>query len=359
LAELLRVTTLPASVITANLAGEALPDVLVERIYGTTQVDKVYNHYGPTETFYSTYTLVQRGCPVTIGRPIANTQCYILDASRNPVPIGVTGELYLAGSGLAHGYYRRPELTNERFVSNPFSQEREGRMYRTGDLCRWLPDGNIQYLGRIDHQIKLRGFRIELGEIEARLAEHPAVREAVVIAREDTPGDKRLVAYYTASLVGEPEAETVGAEQLRSHLSASLPEYMIPAAYVRLDDLPRTPNGKLDRKALPAPEADAYSTRSYEPPQGETEMEVAAIWTDVLKLERVGRQDNFFKLGGHSLAAVQVVTRLRQALSVELTIRDLFAHPVLHLFAEHMINLRLAQFSPEDIARALKLMQST
>jgi acyl carrier protein len=265
--------------------------------------------------------------------------------------------LNIGGDGLARGYLNRPELTAEKFVADPF-RGGEARMYRTGDLARYREDGNIECLGRVDHQVKIRGYRIELGEIEAVLKSQPEVKQAVVIVREDTPGDKRLVAYYTASPIGETEKGTIGAEQFRSHLSASLPEYMIPAAYVRLDDMPLTPNGKLDRKALPAPEADAYSTYNYEPPQGEMEMELAAIWTDVLKLERVGRHDNFFNLGGHSLAAVQVVTRLRQALSVELTIRDLFAQPVLHLFAEHIINLRLAQFSPGDIARALKLMQS-
>ena len=176
-------------------------------------------------------------------------------------------------------------------------------MYRTGDLGRYLPDGNIEFLGRNDFQVKIRGFRIELGEIEARLMEHPGVREAVVIAREDTPGDKRLVAYYTSA-----EAQGAGdAEQLRSHLSAVLPEYMVPAAYVHLESLPLTPNGKLDRRALPAPQADAYSTRGYEPPQGEIEEQLAGIWAEVLKLDKVGRHDNFFSLGGHSLLAVRVV----------------------------------------------------
>ncbi|HZL49532.1 MAG TPA: amino acid adenylation domain-containing protein [Terracidiphilus sp.] len=342
----------------AVCTGEAMPPEVAAKLAPV--VKRLWNLYGPTETtIWSTGFEVTDGeKKILIGRPLANTQCYILDAQRQPVPIGVTGELYIGGGGLARGYLNRPELTAEKFVADPFGGA-EARMYRTGDLARYLPDGNIECLGRIDHQVKLRGFRIELGEIEARLAEHPAVREAVVVAREDTPGDKRLVAYYIASpLVDESEEGTVGAEQFRSHLSASLPDYMIPAAFVRLESLPLTPNGKLDRKALQAPEADAYSTYNYEPPQGEMEMELAAIWTDVLKLERVGRHDNFFKLGGHSLAAVQVVTRLRQALGVELTIRDLFAQPVLHLFAEHIINLRLAQFSPADLARALKLMQS-
>jgi acyl-coenzyme A synthetase/AMP-(fatty) acid ligase/acyl carrier protein len=304
----------------------------VEQIYATTHADKVYNLYGPTETTtYSTYTLVRRGCPVTIGQPIANTQCYILDASRHPVPIGVKGELYLAGGGLARGYYGRPELTDERFVPNPFSEARAGRMYRTGDLCRRLPDGNIQYLGRIDHQIKLRGFRIELGEIESVLRSHSGVREAVVVAREDEPGEKRLVAYVV--LAGEPACTTA---ELRDYLKQKLPDYMVPAAWVVLPALPLTPNGKLDRKGLPAPEAEAYSHRGYEAPQGETETLLAALWGEVLKLDRVGRRDNFFELGGHSLMATQLVSRIRTELGIDVPLRSLFESPTVAQFAEYV-----------------------
>src|SRR4029077_7700845 len=257
---------------------------------------------------------------------IANTRVYILDGHGEPVPVGVMGELYIGGAGVARGYLNRPELTAERFVADSFVGESEARMYRTGDLARWLLDGNIEFLGRNDNQVKIRGFRIELGEIESRLAEHPAVREAVVLAREDAAGEKRLVAYYTASGMGEAEAASVGAEQLRAHLSAVVPEYMVPAAYVCLNRLPLTPNGKLDRKALPAPEQDAYAARGYEAPVGETETKLAEVWAEVLKLEKVGRHNNFFELGGHSLLAVRVVSRLQQVLSVEVAIRDLFAH---------------------------------
>ena len=265
----------------------------------------------------------------TIGRPIANTRVYILDAYGEPAPVGVAGELYIGGAGVARGYLNRAELTAERFVKDPFASEPEARMYKTGDLGRWLPDGNIEFLGRNDFQVKIRGFRIELGEIESRLRECAGVREAVVLAREDGAGDKRLVAYYTTARAGESEQETWSAEALRNHLAGRLPEYMVPAAYVRLESLPLTPNGKLDRKALPAPEAEAYASRGYAPPQGEIETKLAAMWAEVLKLDRVGRHDNFFSLGGHSLLAVRVVSRLRQELGMEVAIRDLFAHPVL------------------------------
>ena len=330
IAELLHMGGVPASVKTVNLAGEPLSDTLVEQIHAKTNVDKVYNLYGPTETTtYSTYTLVQRGSPVTIGKPIAGTQCYILDAHRNPVPIGVMGELYIAGGGLARGYYGRPELTNERFVPIPFSEERGARMYRTGDLCRWLPDGHIQYLGRIDHQVKLRGFRIELGEIEAGLAQYPALREVAVIPREDSPGDKRLVAYVVAD---NPPTDLV--EQLRALVRAAMPEYMVPAHFVMMQALPRTPNGKLDRKALPAPEGTAYTTRDHEDPLGEIEATLAQIWSDVLKIERVGRHDRFFDLGGHSLLAVRTVSRIRDVFGVDLPTRTLFEKPALSELAK-------------------------
>ena len=261
-----------------------------------------------------------------IGRPISNTRIYILDTYGVPVPIGVSGELYIGGAGVARGYLNLPELTAERFLRDPFATEPGARMYKTGDLGRWLADGNIEFLGRNDFQVKIRGFRIELGEIEARLAEHAAVREAVVIAREDAPGEKRLVAYYTPH--GQ-DREAPGAELLRTYLTAVLPEYMVPAAYVCLDTLPLTPNGKLDRKALPAPGAEAYSVRTYEAPQGEIETALATIWADLLKLDRIGRHDNFFELGGHSLLAVRVISRIRQALNMEVPLGALFTHPVL------------------------------
>src|SRR6478736_3688267 len=234
---------------------------------------------------------------------------------------------------------KRAELTVERFVVDPFGKEGGGgaRMYRTGDLGRWLADGNIEFLGRNDGQVKIRGFRIELGEIEARLAEHTGVREAVVVAREDEPGEKRLVAYYTCAETSRErereEREEVGAEILRAHLAAKLPEYMVPAAYVQLKSLPLTANGKLDRRALPAPDTDAYTVREYEAPVGELETKLAEIWAEVLEVERVGRCDNFFDLGGHSLLAVRMVSQVRQILGVEVAVGDPFVRPVLMDFA--------------------------
>jgi hypothetical protein len=236
----------------------------------------------------------------------------------------MVGELYIGGTGLARGYLNRAELTRERFLADPFVTEPEARIYRTGDVARYLADGNIEYLGRNDFQVKIRGFRIELGEIEARLCELSGVRDAVVIAREDSPGETRLVAYYTVSRMVEFHAD-----QFRAHLSSVLPEYMVPTAYVRLECLPMTPSRKVDRRVLPSPEMNAFSARGYEAPIGETEKALAGIWVEVLKVERVGRHDNFFELGGHSLLVVRMVTRMRQTLDLEVGIRDIFEHPEL------------------------------
>ncbi|MBV9494867.1 MAG: AMP-binding protein, partial [Acidobacteria bacterium] len=258
-------------------------------------------------------------------KPIANTQMYILDAFGAPVPVGVVGELYIAGVQVARGYLNREQLTAERFVKDPFSSDANARMYKTGDLARWQRDGNIEYLGRNDFQVKLRGFRIELGEIETRLTEHESILEAVVVAREDRAGDKRLVAYYTASQE---------VSDLRTFLSGRLPEYMVPSVFVQLEQMPLSPNGKLDRKALPAPGADALATRSYEPPQGTTEETLATIWQELLHVERIGRNDNFFEVGGHSLLATQLVSKIRTALGIELPLKTLFERTSIAQLAE-------------------------
>ena len=237
------------------------------------------------------------------------------------MPVGVPGELHLGGIGLARGYLQRPELTAERFLPHPFSELPGERLYRTGDLARYRPDGNIEFLGRLDHQVKVRGFRIELGEIEAVLGRHPGVQEAVVLAREDSPGEKRLVAYVVAQ-----EGPAPSGSELRGFLQERLPEYMVPSAFVGLPALPLTPNGKVDRKALPAPEGRGME-EGYVPPGTPTEELLAGIWAEVLRQERVGRQDNFFALGGHSLVAIQVVSRVRDTFGVELPVRCVFESP--------------------------------
>jgi acyl carrier protein len=284
--------------------------------------------YGITETtVHVTYRPIRQadlesGQGSVIGVPIPDLQVYILDPGGQPAPIGVPGEMYVGGAGVARGYLNRAELTAERFIADPFTPTNGTRLYRTGDLARRLANGDIEYLGRIDQQVKIRGFRIELGEIEAALGQHPAVRESVVLAREDAPGDKRLVAYVVAE-----NAPADLADQLRAQLRARLPEYMVPSAFVTLDALPLTPNGKLDRKALPVPERTGAEGVTYVAPRTATEEILAGIWAEVLTLERVGVEDNFFDLGGHSLLATQVVSRVRLALGMELTLREFFAAP--------------------------------
>ncbi|HVH12808.1 MAG TPA: amino acid adenylation domain-containing protein, partial [Longimicrobium sp.] len=305
---------------------------------------RLVNNYGPTETtVVATSGDVRESAMPGIGGPVGNTRTYLLDRRGEPVPVEVAGELYVGGAQVARGYLGRPGLTAERFVPDPFSGEPGMRMYRTGDLCRWTAEGTIDFVGRTDDQVKMRGFRIEPGEIEARLAEHPAVREAVVLVREDGPGQPRLVAYVAGD-------ETVGVEVLREYLGERLPAYMVPAAYVRVDAWPLTPNGKLDRKALPAPEDDAFAGRGYEAPVGEIEEALAEIWADVLRVKRVGRGDDFFELGGHSLLAVRVISRVRQVLGVEIALRELFTQPVLAEFARELETAARSELPPIEPA---------
>ncbi|HEX6373940.1 MAG TPA: amino acid adenylation domain-containing protein [Longimicrobium sp.] len=327
---------------TITTAGEALPAELAAR-WGVRH--RLWNLYGPTEaTIWSTVSeCADPARTPDIGHPVANTRAYVLDAALEPLPVGVAGELYVGGAGVARGYLGRPALTAERFVPDPFGGEPGARLYRTGDLCRWTAEGALDFIGRVDHQVKVRGFRIEPGEIEARLREHPAVREAVVVAREDVPGEKRLVAY----VVGD---ETADAEVLRAHLSERLPAHMVPAAFARLDAFPLTRNGKLDRRALPSSDGDAFARRGYEAPVGETEQALAGIWAEVLGVERVGRGDSFFALGGHSLLAVQVISRLRQVLGVEVALGELFARPVLADLARELETRARAELPPIEPA---------
>jgi len=285
----------------------------------------LHNHYGPSETHVvTTFTLTNSvdtwSLLPPIGQPIANAQIYILDKYLQPVPIGVPGELYIGGVCLARGYLNRPELTQEKFISNPFDKLGESKLYKTGDLARYLPLGNIEYLGRIDNQVKIRGFRIELGEVEAALSQHSDVQASCVIPREDTPGDKRLVAYLVANQDCTPTIS-----ELRQFLKAKLPEYMIPNAFVMLESLPLTPSGKVDRRALPAPDLYSEITDKYVAPRTPIEELLAQIWAQVLKVEAVGIYDNFFELGGHSLLGTQLVSRIRNILKVELPLRELFA----------------------------------
>uniref|UniRef100_UPI001145E1F9 amino acid adenylation domain-containing protein n=1 Tax=Xenorhabdus kozodoii TaxID=351676 RepID=UPI001145E1F9 len=320
--------SLPDTLQTLLVGGEPCPPTLVNR---WSSGRKMLNAYGPTEiTVCATlYPCVASDNPPPIGRPIANSRIYILDPQGQPVPLGVAGEIYIGGAGVARGYLNRPELTAERFLADPFTAEPGARMYKTGDLGRWLPDGNIDYLGRNDFQVKLRGFRIELGEIETRLTQCDGVREAVVIAREDEPNQKRLVAY----LRPEDGVELVPAA-LREQLSQHLADYMLPSAFVTLETFPLTPNGKLDRKALPAPDLSAVAARRYEAPVGETEIALAQIWQELLGLEQVGRHDHFFELGGHSLLATQLAARVRQLLARELSLPQLFDQPILMPLAQ-------------------------
>jgi amino acid adenylation domain-containing protein len=325
--------TWPAPAI-ALVGGEAIDPALWRTLAGSTETT-YYNVYGPTEcTVDSTIALIEHpaGAP-HIGRPVANTRIRIVDKFGASLPVGMPGEICIAGVQVARGYLGRPDLTAERFVPDPFG-EAGSRMYRTGDLGRWRTDGTIEFLGRNDHQVKIRGFRIELGEIEAALRSHPEVSVAVVLVREDVPGDQRLVAY----IVGEAAPGV-----LRQHLSDRLPEYMVPAAYVVLDALPLTPNGKLDRRALPAPSHTALGQHTYEAPEGELESTLATIWAQVLGIARVGRHDSFFDLGGHSLLALRLMSRLSQRLEREVPVHLLFANPTVAAMARRINALEAPQ----------------
>ncbi|WP_186111007.1 amino acid adenylation domain-containing protein [Burkholderia gladioli] len=321
--------------------GDAADVRAVQRIMRNGAPQHLVHCYGPTEstTFATTYTLRAGDEPMErlpIGRPISNTRVYLLDRFGEPAPVGVPGELHVGGKGVALGYLNLDALSAERFVRDPFAPagDSAARMYRTGDLARYLPDGNIEYLGRNDGQVKIRGFRVEPGEIEAKLGAC-GLRDAVVIVREDVPGDKRLVVYHTDA--------ACDVEAVREHLHRSLPEYMVPAAYVALAALPLTANGKLDRRALPAPDAAAFGQQAYEAPQGELEATLAALWSELLGVDRVGRQDNFFALGGHSLLAVRVIGRLRERFGEAATLKTLFEAPSLAAFARRLALAGAAQ----------------
>jgi acyl carrier protein len=347
------------------VGGEALSPVLAQQLREATQststetsasTSTLINMYGPTETtvWSTSHAIVGASNTVPIGRPIANTQCYILDRSAQPVPTGVAGELYIGGDGVTRGYLHRPELTAERFVVDPFAAGvntngagEPPRLYRTGDLTRYRADGVIEFLGRLDHQVKIRGHRIELGEIETALRAVDGVREAVVVLREDTPGDARLVGYVSIA-----DGRSIDIEAVRRSLTSVLPDIMVPSRLVVLDRLPLTPNGKIDRRALPPPEAVAGARPAASAelridaqrplrPAGEVAVSgdiesVSGIWRDVLRLPSVGLDDNFFDLGGHSLLAVQVLALVRERLGRTIPITDLFRFPTVRLMARHL-----------------------
>ena len=310
------------------VGGEAIDSELWNSLAECPEID-FYNVYGPTECTVDSTIAYLKGDTTAphIGHPMENRRIYVLDSHYHPAPIGVSGEIYIGGTGVARGYLNRPELSSERFLEDPFSRDPQARMYKTGDLGRWRADGNIEYLGRNDTQVKIRGFRIELGEIESRLLQYPGVKDAVVLAREDEPGLKRLAAYVTARPGTEPAA--ISAESLRNALKAVLPEHMVPGAFVLLDSFPLTPSGKLDRRALPDPEHGAYVSREYEAPQGELEEILAGIWQHLLKVDRVGRLDNFFELGGHSLLALKLLFSVRQRMGHVIEIGDVYRNPTL------------------------------
>jgi amino acid adenylation domain-containing protein len=315
--------------------GEALARELAAQLLE--RAAALWNMYGPTETtIWSAVARVEPGAgAVPLGTPIANTQFYILDPQMQPVPVGVAGELHIGGEGLARGYLNRPELTAEKFVPHPYSEQPGARLYKTGDLVRYLSQGHIEYLGRLDHQVKIRGFRMELGEIEAVLSTHPQVRETVVVAVADAVGDKRLVAYIVPQFLPAPSSQ-----EWRTFLKQHLPEYMLPSAFVVLDALPLTPNGKVDRRSLPEPNQTRPEVEAYVAPQNEVERQISAVWQEVLHVEKVGIHDNFFDLGGHSLLILQVhrklCSKLPEQINTHISVVDLFRHPTVSTLAKYL-----------------------
>jgi len=340
------------------LGGEASSWHLMDRIRKLGDC-AIINHYGPTEatvgccTFPLQQNDVSAWAPATvpIGRPISNDEIYILDQRLQPVPVGVAGELCIGGAGLATGYLNQPEQTAERFITHPFSKDRNARLYRTGDLARFLPDGNIEFLGRIDHQVKIRGFRVEPAEIEAVLKEHPAVTQSVIVPFEDKSGEKRLAAYVVS-------AKKLKAEELRTFLVYRLPDYMVPSAFVVLESLPLTQNGKVDLRALPSPEeAQAQPEREFVSPRNPEEEKLAGIWVEVLKLDRIGVTDNFFELGGHSLLATQIISRIRNTFRVQVPLHSFLETPTIAGLAEKISHCPAAETEEEEMARLLQELE--
>jgi acyl-coenzyme A synthetase/AMP-(fatty) acid ligase/acyl carrier protein len=355
--------TVPAAFRTLRyllFGGEAVDPRWVREVLTQGAPEHLQHVYGPTEnttfsTWYGVREVAASATTVPIGGAISNTQAYVLDSRQRLVPVGVSGELYVGGEGLARCYLKRAELTAERFVPHPYADTPGARLYRTGDLVRLLPDGNVEFLGRIDQQVKVRGFRIELGEIESVLSEHSSVRECVVVAREDLSEERQLVAYVVASA-----GETPAHAELRRYLKEKLPEYMIPASFVRLTSLPLSPNGKVDRKALPAPGHDRPELgHQFVEPRNEVEAGVALMWAEVLGVERVGVEDDFFELGGHSLLATQLVARVREAFGVELPLRRLFEEPTVAGIAMAILQEQSEQLDGDELERLLAELEQS
>jgi len=318
------------------VGGEAFQKALLQKLQKSENI-KIYNLYGPTEaTVWSAVRELSKEAEVNIGRPIANTQIYIIDEQNSLQPIGVAGELCIGGDGLARGYLNRLELTSEKFVENPFVSG--ARMYKTGDLAKWLPDGNIEFLGRIDQQVKIRGFRIELGEIESQLLKQPGIKEAIVVAKEDENSSKYICAY----IVGEEELVL---SELREHLGKELPDYMIPSYFVQLESIPLTPNGKVNRKALPEPNGSMIAGAEYEAPRNGIEEKLVSIWQEVLGADRIGINDNFFELGGHSLKGMMIINRIHEKLNIKITLQGLFRLPTVAALYEHIKNSAATNYS--------------
>ncbi|MGH8108277.1 MAG: non-ribosomal peptide synthetase, partial [Arenimonas sp.] len=317
------------------VGGETVPKPLA-RYWSAGRI--LLNAYGPTETAVVAtahhYHHNEYDEP-SIGNALSNVKLYVLDENQQPVPVGVTGELFIGGQGVARGYLNQPALTAERFLPDPFNPAPNARMYKTGDLVRWRSDGNLDYLGRNDFQVKLRGFRIELGEIEARLLKHEGIREAIVIMREDSPGQKQIVAYYVPA---DSQKNTLEPAVLRSYLLTGMPDYMVPTAFVCLYSIPLTTNGKINHKALQSPDYDSYAQRNYEAPEGEVEGIIASVWAELLKRDRIGRHDNFFDIGGHSLMLLQTLSRLKRS-GIHLNVSDIYKNPTIESAAAHIAKM--------------------
>jgi amino acid adenylation domain-containing protein len=330
-------------------SGEELSPLLNDRCLASLPQARLSNLYGPTEAAVDVTawecTMTPEGGRVPLGKPISNVQMYVLNRQRQPLPVGVAGEIHIGGVGVGRGYLNRPDLTAERFVPDPFSGDPGARLYRTGDLGHWRANGVLEYLGRNDHQVKIRGLRIELGEIESKLLQHDQVKETVVVARTDETGEKTLVAYVVPKDARSPSCESI-TNALTAYLQGILPDYMVPGAMVVLERLPLSPNGKLDRRALPAPQVAL--ARRYEAPEGATEILLAEIWRKLLRVSRIGRRDNFFELGGHSLHGVRVIAKVAENYGVELPAVALFRHPTLEALARYVEKLRAESTEVEE-----------